>query len=126
TRGIAAFLTWLGMMIVAIGATLARNTAVAEIKPLSVPVVSAVAGVLLASMLLIYCLRRADPRKWRFGLGAIALIGVGFIFAAVDHPGGAWVNPGGFLQPHALWHVCCAAGLGLALECLNSPTRPIA
>jgi hypothetical protein len=125
-RSVGAFVTWLALTAAGIGAMGARNLEIAGFKPLAVPVVATVAAVVVASMLLVYCLRRADPRKWRLGLGAIIVMAVGFAFAAIDHPGGAWTMPGSLLQPHALWHVLCATSVGLALECLESPTHSAA
>jgi hypothetical protein len=125
-RGLPAFLIWLGFGGLAIAATAWRNIHLGGFKPLQVPVVTAVIALLVGSMLLVYCLRQSDPRKWRLGLGAMALMTIGFVLETGDHPGGAWCVPGALVQPHAAWHVLCAASLGLALECFESPTRAVA
>lgn len=124
--GLRGFVTWLVVSGLGVFAMLSRNVEVAGFKPLAVPVVTMAAAITVASMLLVYCLRRADPRKWQLGLGAIVLMALGVLFQSLDHPGGAWCVPGSLLQPHALWHVLCAISLGLAMECFESPTHAAA
>lgn len=121
--GRVALVAWLGFGLLAIVLTALRNVQMAEFKPLQLPVVTAVLGLLVGSMVLVFCLRQADARTWRFGLGAIVAISVGFVLQYGDRPGGFWCVPGSWVQPHAVWHVLCALALALMVECFDAPPR---
>ncbi len=113
-RGWKAFLIWFGLGVLAAFATAFRSSPIAGFTPFSVPVVSLIGALLLASMLLVYCLRQADPRKWRLGLGAIAAIGIGFRAASRRSSGRS--------LEHARWFPATARGVACVV-CIGPGLR---
>lgn len=125
-RGSNAFLVFVATGVLAWAATVFRNVAIGGFKPLALPVVGSVAAVVSTLVLAILVLKERASWQRNYALAAIGLMVIGFLLQLGDHPGGALTLPGAWLQPHAIWHVFCAASVGLAFLCLEGPRRALA
>lgn len=114
-----AIVACVGMLVLAVGITVARNFTIGGFKPLGLTVVTGVVSALLFATLARSALRRESVGAALQLLGIVTVFGAAIWLQVGDRPGGRLYRPNALIQAHAGWHVLSAVAITWAVAVLS-------